>query len=369
MLFHTFVPYFLVLFAGHVAARSYAFPSSITSMQVNASTTSCSVYCARYQNAMVNCTSPHCGCTVPFLQAQGECLVCQTTKPQDAAAVQFLLDAEISQSAAIVQSASASLRTNQMAFLSLQIAGGHIGLAVVLGFAIFSRKVRRDPTFLNFCITWILSSVMFSILLYRGTNSNTPGSPLGLLSAGQCLAQAARTEGAQVMTACSTLALVIQLFLCLRTATYGGSVHGVKQTLWLTCMLLAGPYILFIAFAIPSALFATNHVPGTESPFIQFKFLPTNFYCAVVEIHPIAYGTVLNRLSSNGIATDGKTDFHVLFIAPIWVDMLQAAIPLVAFLVFGINSVREVLLAVVQLYYTRIQGHDWFPHVLAQVPT
>lgn len=58
----------------------------------------------------------------------------------------------------------ADLRANQAVFLGLQIAGGHIGLPVVLAFAVFSSRVRRDPTFLNFCITWIFSSVVFSLL-------------------------------------------------------------------------------------------------------------------------------------------------------------------------------------------------------------
>lgn len=56
------------------------------------------------------------------------------------------------------------LRSSQRAFLALQITGGHIGLVIVLAFAVFSRKVRRDPTFMNFCITWIFSSIVFSLL-------------------------------------------------------------------------------------------------------------------------------------------------------------------------------------------------------------
>ena len=39
-----------------------------------------------------NCVTPHCGCTVPFLQAEGDCLLCQADTPEDEAAVQILLD-------------------------------------------------------------------------------------------------------------------------------------------------------------------------------------------------------------------------------------------------------------------------------------
>ena len=56
------------------------------------------------------------------------------------------------------------LRRTQMAYLGLQVAGGHIGLVVVLVHSIFSNRIRRDPTYINFCITWIFSSVAFSLL-------------------------------------------------------------------------------------------------------------------------------------------------------------------------------------------------------------
>ena len=41
-----------------------------------------------------NCDTPHCVCTVPFFQAKGDCLLCQShaNKPEAEANVQFLLD-------------------------------------------------------------------------------------------------------------------------------------------------------------------------------------------------------------------------------------------------------------------------------------
>ena len=55
------------------------------------------------------------------------------------------------------------LRREQTAFLALQIVGGHIGLPILILHAIFSRTTHRDLTFLNFCFTWSISSVIFSI--------------------------------------------------------------------------------------------------------------------------------------------------------------------------------------------------------------
>ena len=57
-----------------------------------------------------------------------------------------------------------ALRRIQTAYLALQIAGGHIGLVVVLAYSVFSNRIHRDPTYINFCATWIFSSVTFSLL-------------------------------------------------------------------------------------------------------------------------------------------------------------------------------------------------------------
>ncbi|KAF8491121.1 hypothetical protein JB92DRAFT_3147741 [Gautieria morchelliformis] len=415
------VAWCLALFAGGVTAHSDSFVSSLALRQVNASATpDCSVPCAQYAEAKSNCSTAHtahCGCTVSFLQAQGNCLVCPTTTPQDAAAVQFLLDAEIDQchseginvdfqlslppaAAAIVDkfnTDSAFLRASQTAFLALQISGGHIGLVIVLAFAVFSRKVRRDSTFLNFCITWIFSSIVFSILLYRGNSGNSTANSLGIVPQNKCLAQAALTTGAQVMTACSTLALVIQLWLGLRTAIHGDHTTRIRQTRWVTVALLAAPYILFFTFALPAVIVGerTVDIAGTTIE----KAIPTNFYCSVIEensflqanygvtlglllvtvifdgliitmlykhwwafrhvqtksavtlsillrvilfsvyriVVAVAYGSVINRppvISSAGTGATLSVDFSI----PIWVDILQAALPLVGFLILGVNS-------------------------------
>ena len=93
----------------------------------------------------------------------------------------------------------AALRKSQTAFLALQIAGGHIGMVVILASSLFSFRLRRNAAFLNFCSSWIFSNVAFSTLsvisgygsfmamaislllsrLYRETEGNTIANPLG----------------------------------------------------------------------------------------------------------------------------------------------------------------------------------------------
>ena len=48
-------------------------------------------------------------------------------------------------------------------FLTFQIAGG-IGLLAVLLTAVFSSKVYRHFTWLNFCITWLIYCISYILL-------------------------------------------------------------------------------------------------------------------------------------------------------------------------------------------------------------
>ena len=48
-------------------------------------------------------------------------------------------------------------------FLTFQFSGG-IGLLAVLITALFARKVYRHFTWLNFCITWLIYVVSYTLL-------------------------------------------------------------------------------------------------------------------------------------------------------------------------------------------------------------
>lgn len=53
---------------------------------------------------------------------------------------------------------------DEIVFLALQIAGGHVRLPLVLHTIALSSQVRQHPVFVNFCVLWIISSVVFSLL-------------------------------------------------------------------------------------------------------------------------------------------------------------------------------------------------------------
>ncbi|KAF8499311.1 hypothetical protein JB92DRAFT_2982489 [Gautieria morchelliformis] len=167
-------------------------------------------------------------------------------------------------------------RVFQGTFLTMQILGGHIGLPIFLLFSIFSKGLQRNLTLLNFCFTWILSSIAFSIGLYRlGPVLPEIGLFLPFIHSHQeCLVQAALITGAQVMTDASVCALIVEVWFYFRGAIHGR--HGHRKNLWARAALLALPYAFLLAFSLP-ALSAV-----TRKSFTSRRFSPqNNFYCVL----------------------------------------------------------------------------------------
>ena len=49
-------------------------------------------------------------------------------------------------------------------YVGLHIAGGHIGMPVLVLLFLCSKHVQRPITVINFCITWIVYSISYSLL-------------------------------------------------------------------------------------------------------------------------------------------------------------------------------------------------------------
>ena len=55
-------------------------------------------------------------------------------------------------------------RVAETVFLVLQVVGGQVLLPLLVLAIIFSKKVSRHPIFTNFCFSWIVSSIFYSLL-------------------------------------------------------------------------------------------------------------------------------------------------------------------------------------------------------------
>ncbi|KAF8502421.1 hypothetical protein BU17DRAFT_71921 [Hysterangium stoloniferum] len=323
----------------------------------------CSAACANFNTMSNDCNTPHCGCFADFFNAEGQCLLCQSnsSNPADVVNIKFLLDAEVAlchrdgietsyslpldpAAAAILQRvyhADSVLRTKQMVFLALQIIGGHIGIFLVLVLAVFSRQVHRDPTFFNF------------LLCFRCRYSRES----------LCIAQVALTNGAQVMTASSTLSLVIRLWLDLRTAICGETKEPKKNrritvlvlpivVLTLPKKLIIAPYVLFLAFGLVAHFHSEQPLQGNFYC-ISFAFPSLNHlysrnlqfvYGVILAISLITVALEVFEPSepanfSDSVIRSASSNFSVL------ADMMQAAIPLLGTIILGTRS--DILGAVV----------------------
>ncbi|KAF8531744.1 hypothetical protein JB92DRAFT_2848245 [Gautieria morchelliformis] len=284
-------------------------------------------------------------------------------------------------------------------YRALQITGGHVGLPILLLFSIFSKTAQRDLTFLNFCFTWIFSSIAFSVGLYRlGPASTFSGVTLPFIHSDQeCLNQAALVSGSQAMTDTAMCALIVQLWFDFRTAIHGPrslrQIRWTRATVYLICNHLSLVFMkpFFTTTASGSALRGSTGVNFycllidekvtsgvyTQGPFLisqytvllsilivtlifdaciihilyrRWRFfqqtgekalgIPLSvafrvIFCAYRLVVAVAY--VATMLDTQGISALGASNEAFLSI-PVWVDMLQAATPLVAFLIFGTSK-------------------------------
>ncbi len=56
------------------------------------------------------------------------------------------------------------LRNLTSVFFAIHLAGGHIGLPILVATFLLSKTANRHPTVINFCIIWILYSIIYCLL-------------------------------------------------------------------------------------------------------------------------------------------------------------------------------------------------------------
>ncbi|KZT30826.1 hypothetical protein NEOLEDRAFT_39052 [Neolentinus lepideus HHB14362 ss-1] len=153
-------------------------------------------------------------------------------------------------------------------YLALHLAGGHIGMPLLVLTLLMSKRISCHPTLVNFCITWILYSICYSLTVYD-TNSLKYSAPPHRL----CNAQATMIGGVAPMAAVAGVAVVIQLWTMFHEVSF--SVSGRRGTPhWSYKILaLAPPYITFLAFTLASGIIIATHPDVVGGP--------SGLYCSV----------------------------------------------------------------------------------------
>ncbi|KAI0337239.1 hypothetical protein BDW22DRAFT_1433464 [Trametopsis cervina] len=125
-------------------------------------------------------------------------------------------------------------------FVTFQLLGG-LGNLAMLVTALASKRVNRHVTWLNFCITWIIYVISYTLLLYSGHQFSEEPPAFAL-----CLTQAALVYGAPVLVASSTVSLVVQIWFSLRmVVTWQQPEHRARAPSYWTVLLVAMPYIVW----------------------------------------------------------------------------------------------------------------------------
>ncbi|KAJ8516114.1 hypothetical protein ONZ45_g6533 [Pleurotus djamor] len=252
-------------------------------------------------------------------------------------------------------------------FFALHIAGGHIGLPFLVLTFLLSSDVVRHPTLINFCLTWIIYSVVYCLGLYKGIRFNDN------IQSMTCRVQAILIKGAPPMASVAGLLVVIQVF----TAIYFPSPPSPLRprwpaTAWLIFSLFL-PYIIFGIFALPTAVMI-QELPDSLTPanglycttkMEPFRRFSVPVFCTLIVVliivleiaigirYYMARSRILrifplaNRQTSPSmcarvgifnlysVATLSAGIFFISNSQSPWPFMVQAALPLTAVVVFG----------------------------------
>ncbi|KAI0803333.1 hypothetical protein BC629DRAFT_120101 [Irpex lacteus] len=135
-------------------------------------------------------------------------------------------------------------------YLALHIAGGHIGLPILVLTFFISKRVHRPATVINFCITWIVYSVSYTLLFYGGYHDHRK-PPFEL-----CFVQAAMIHGSPPMAAVAGFGVVVQAYTAYQLPWQNWNPKWVSRLPgWLvTVAIVLPPYLAFMAFATASAI-------------------------------------------------------------------------------------------------------------------
>lgn len=134
-------------------------------------------------------------------------------------------------------------------WLGLHVAGGQIGLPLLILTFLFSRWSIGRPkylTLINFCFTWVVYSVSYCLLLFADQADSNTTTPSNL-----CLAQAALIHGAPPMCSIAGLLMVVQLWLVQINVHRTDYRHTRSiSDRCLNVIMILPPYFFFLAFTM-----------------------------------------------------------------------------------------------------------------------
>jgi len=151
-------------------------------------------------------------------------------------------------------------------WLFFNVAFSHLFLPLLVAALSFA-KPKAEPTLINLVLTWILSGLVSSVLLYSGHAEGCEPPPL------LCLSQASLYIAIPPITTMALLSAVLQVFFNVREKVYNDGEpqdHSIRRI----CLLVV-PYVIYAIFATTTAASGAGTFTTTVSRTRRF------FYCSV----------------------------------------------------------------------------------------
>ncbi|KAH9932408.1 hypothetical protein B0H21DRAFT_760604 [Amylocystis lapponica] len=177
-----------------------------------------------------------------------------------------------------------NLRSLTPVYFALHLVGGHIGLPFLVCTFLVSKSIHRHPTIINFCITWIIYSIIYCLLVYGGNNYHP--TAWGKL----CLTQASMIYGAPPMAVVAGLEVVMEVWFTVYTTWRWPWFSGLPPMVQVA-LVVSPPYFVFLAFSIFAAVLASANPASVSAD--------NGIYCSIQVDHigrfvvPAFCGTVL----------------------------------------------------------------------------
>jgi len=135
------------------------------------------------------------------------------------------------------------------AYIALQLIGG-VGFAIILFTALLSRGVKRSPTWISFCASWVYSCFSYTLLSFFGQQTGKN------LDHALCVIQAALIYADPALTSFTTLALVIHMWFTVRFLL---AKEPLVTGFITTIVLLAAPYLIWLVIFVGVLVFGLQY--------------------------------------------------------------------------------------------------------------
>lgn len=128
-----------------------------------------------------------------------------------------------------------------------------IGLPILILTFLFAKSVHRHRTLVNFCITWLIYSVVYSLLIYSGeSNETNVDIHKHFIPGPVCIAQSILVHGVTPMVVTSGLIVVLSARHLMWDPQLGGHTKRIQKVFAIASIV--APYLTGTTFIVAAAV-------------------------------------------------------------------------------------------------------------------